>query len=319
MKFSPCSFFNRYTDGSKERPLASLKRRAQAAHRRRYTVEPDRPATRQAINPPVSATAAAAAAPATRQPGVDAASQTNHPTPAPPAAADEPDPFNEPLEPALELSAADLAPDILTKRKPSIHEIEEVTSLLGVAIDSSSEKSDDPNAGPRCAICHEFTGIPRTSIGPEAGKIEKMAMLPCGHEFGHYCLLEWLDQEYGQACPMCRSLPVHECGHAVLPALAEGAPPSRKGEGGEWEVGPKCQSCRVEGDAGMRLLKLQWQMEEARGMALVSMRQVPDGWAESRIQREWVRMSERTRRVEGNWREELERSWLVSQRGRSEW
>ncbi|ELR03441.1 hypothetical protein GMDG_06174 [Pseudogymnoascus destructans 20631-21] len=330
MKFFRTNFFHRYTDGSKERTLASLKRRAQAAQRRRYTVQSERPAPAQVITPPSNPPAtpdepseqtppepATAPAPETRQPGIDAASQT--PPPTSPPADDEPDPFDDTLEAAIEISASELAAstDIRSKVPASTVREIEVSSLLKEA---DEEEKVNPNAGPKCDICQEFTEIARIGGGEDAGKVEKMASLPCGHKFGHRCLLAWLDQALGQTCPLCRSLPVHEeCGHAVIPALASEAPPSWKGNGGEWEVPPKCMSCRVESDPGKQLLRYQWQMEEARGMALVSMRQVPNEWAESRIQLEWVRMSERTRNVEGTWGEELERSWLQSQRGRNEW
>ncbi|OBT48237.1 hypothetical protein VE00_01045 [Pseudogymnoascus sp. WSF 3629] len=351
--FFRSTFTPRYPDGSQKGALASFKRRAQGAQRRlnnlglreRAVPVQTKSADTQA---PVQTEPAGTETPAPRQEGVDAESQTDIPAPPsaaaddaasqtdiptpPPASADDddddvddddPDPFSESLEPALEISITDFAAIHNISPPPPVHELKlKATSLLVIDsdTDSDSDSDVDPNAGPRCAICREYTEIPRPDIGSAAGKIETMASLPCGHRFGHYCLLEWLDQEVGQSCPLCRSMPIHsECGHAVIPALASEAPPSRKGEGGEWEVPPNCQSCRVEGGPGMQMLRVHWKMKEARGMALVSMREVPDGWADNRIQREWVRMSEGVLRFEGVWREELERSWVLSQRGRREW
>ena len=100
----------------------------------------------------------------------------------------------------------------------------------------------------------------------------------------------------------------------ALPALAADAPPLPKNG---VELQPMCRTCRTTSDPGNYLLKYEWQMKQARGLAVVSMTQVPMEWAESRIQMEWQRMGDMA--AKGPWDEELERSWLDSQMGRREW
>ena len=280
--------------------------------------------------------------PAVLHPTLNAASQTDPavsppPSPSPAPAVDDPDgldPFSDTLEPAIEIESSDLAPaDSISNpsdtepvtalefdEKPDEKHEEKVEEKVDEQADEkvegkvdmeSDEKPKPLVPGPNCDVCHEPTDVPR--VNEDAGTIETLAVLPCGHAFGHKCLLQWLDQEYGQTCPLCRFLPKHKCGHYVMPALASEAPPLLK-EGGK--LLPKCQACRAEGELGSRLLKLQWQMEEARGMALVSMRQVPSTWAESRIEMEWQRLGETARKEEGPWCETVSRSWLGSQKGR---
>ncbi|KFY74440.1 hypothetical protein V499_05532, partial [Pseudogymnoascus sp. VKM F-103] len=163
---------------------------------------------------------------------------------------DDPDPFDSTLEPALELSASDLAcADISSKAPASVHEIEVSSSPQEASKEDEEEEKAPPGAGPKCSICHEFTGIPRCGEEEHDGRVEKVASLPCGHRFGHLCLLAWLDQDLGQTCPLCRYLHVHEeCGHSVIPALADDAPPSYKGRGGRWEVPKKLADGGGEGD-----------------------------------------------------------------------
>lgn len=77
--------------------------------------------------------------------------------------------------------------------------------------------------------------------------------------------------------------------------------------------------CSYPADEGKQVLKYRWRVREARGMALVSMRQVPAEWAESRLELEWHRIDERSRSVKVDWDETLEQAWLESQIGRSAW
>ncbi|KAL5351666.1 hypothetical protein ACLOAV_003526 [Pseudogymnoascus australis] len=213
---SGCNFFQ-------DNPLsAAFKRRAKAVHRRRCRIE-EPPASAHVRNRPSTTPASpsepaerdAAAAPATPQPSVDASSPTD-------SSDSSSDPVNN-----------DVHPDISSKP-------------------DSKPSPNAPVPGPICAICHEATGVPRPDVG-EAGRIEKMASLPCGHKFGHLCLLQWLDQDFGQSCPLCRDRAVHPgCRHYVLPALVEGGPASL-GEGGK--LSPKCESCSYPCDEGHQLVR----------------------------------------------------------------
>lgn len=106
------------------------------------------------------------------------------------------------------------------------------------------------------------------------------------------------------------------CRHYVLPALVEGGPASL-GEGGK--LSPKCESCSYPCDEGHQLVRYNWRMEEARGVALVSLSQVPREWTQGMVQREWLRMDESARKVTTPWNVEMENAWLRSQRGRSAW
>ncbi|KFY15008.1 hypothetical protein V492_02284, partial [Pseudogymnoascus sp. VKM F-4246] len=98
---------------------------------------------------------------------------------------------------------------------------------------TSEEEADANLGGPICHICQEPTGITRFKEGTAPAKPEQLAVLPCGHQFGHICILEWLDHGVGQSCPLCRSLHQHsKCGHYAMPALAsKELPVLKKGEG----------------------------------------------------------------------------------------
>ncbi|KFY27629.1 hypothetical protein V493_03388 [Pseudogymnoascus sp. VKM F-4281 (FW-2241)] len=267
---------------SKENPLKALKRVVQ---RRRCTVDVEPPATpRESADEPATASADAVESPSVN----------------------DADPFSDLPESAVEkeknnpLTPPDTDVDTITDEKAAVKTV-----------------TEDLVPGPPCAICQEPIGVARNNEGSGAVKVESMAALPCGHKFGHACLLQWLDQAAGQTCPLCRKLAKHrDCGHSVMPALADRGPPSlKKGD----KLASRCQSCRKEGDPGNRLLKLQWQMKEARGLALVSMAQVPAQWAESRIELEWQMMGERVRSVRTSWDETLASAWLSSQEGRIAW
>ena len=77
--------------------------------------------------------------------------------------------------------------------------------------------------------------------------------------------------------------------------------------------------CSYPADEGKQVLKYRWRIKEARGMAVVSMRQVPAEWMESRLELEWHRMDERSRSVKVDWDESLEKAWLDSQKWRDAW
>ncbi|OBT62091.1 hypothetical protein VE03_09018 [Pseudogymnoascus sp. 23342-1-I1] len=313
---------------------AAWKRRTQAARRRRCVVHgTPAPAQSQPNTSPASSSAPTehdtAPAPYTSQTNVDASPPTDHPDPASEAdpdiledayTLDDPDPLDDHVKSAIEMEYSNIAtPNKLptTPPTPSADTDPAVSKETNKTIvEKPIPPAPAPTPGPICAICHEPTGIPRADSG-RAAKTEKIAILPCGHTFGHVCLLQWIDQEFGQSCPLCRDRPTHpECGHFVMPALADGAPTLVK-KGGK--LSPKCESCSFPCDEGKKLVRYKWRMEEARGMALVSMSMVPREWTEGMVQREWLMMDARARAVTTPWDEELEKAWLNSQRGRSVW
>ncbi|KFY88115.1 hypothetical protein V500_06552 [Pseudogymnoascus sp. VKM F-4518 (FW-2643)] len=121
---SSSSFFH-------ENPLRILKRRAQAAHRRRCTM--DEPPTRaqhstlpstSPSNPPAShceppepaPAPAVAPAPTTQRATADSSSQTDLSIP---PSADDPDPFSEELEPAIEVDNCDIIPPPAPPPRPT--------------------------------------------------------------------------------------------------------------------------------------------------------------------------------------------------------
>lgn len=107
---------------------------------------------------------------------------------------------------------------------------------------SSSSSTSASSEQHECAICVSPTLplptlVPGHEVDLNPGE-EYQAQLPCGHIFGHSCILLWLiqnselnhdlpDQRRCPTCPICRFNLVHsECGHIVLPAFPQAAPPT---------------------------------------------------------------------------------------------
>ncbi|KAK3327893.1 hypothetical protein B0T19DRAFT_441824 [Cercophora scortea] len=87
----------------------------------------------------------------------------------------------------------------------------------GQKSESASEKhTTQTHVEDSCPICQETIG----SRSPE-GVVEGWSVLPCGHRFGSYCIKRYLRvvADDRPACPVCRQMTYHACGHPPLPAL----------------------------------------------------------------------------------------------------
>jgi len=51
------------------------------------------------------------------------------------------------------------------------------------AINAANDKDSDPNV--TCSICYQMLHVPNPD-----GDVEKAVMFPCGHIFGHLCLMQ---------------------------------------------------------------------------------------------------------------------------------
>lgn len=154
-----------------------------------------------------------------------------------------------------------------------------------------------------CNICHMHR--------PD----EEPAALPCGHAFGHLCILQWLDVAPSPTCPLCRRLFQHACGHIAMPALAAAHPPFLVAGGPGLPA--KCANCRLEPVDGGELVRLGIQVREAGRAAMVEMFEMPRGLGLG--EREW-RMESRLEEVTEAWKGTWEEGWMEAQkRGRSAW
>jgi len=86
-----------------------------------------------------------------------------------------------------------------------------IIPVEGQAQDAVTVHVDDT-----CLICQEPIG----TRNPE-GIIEGLSELPCGHQFGSYCIKHYLKlvADDRPSCPVCRQMTYHSCGHPALPIL----------------------------------------------------------------------------------------------------
>jgi len=69
-----------------------------------------------------------------------------------------------------------------------------------------------------CPICQE-----PIEVRNKEGITERWSMLPCGHQFGSYCIKHYLRvvADDRPSCPICRQPAYHNCGHPYLPIVIE--------------------------------------------------------------------------------------------------
>ncbi|KAH8821480.1 hypothetical protein F5884DRAFT_88979 [Xylogone sp. PMI_703] len=112
-----------------------------------------------------------------------------------------------------------------------------------------------------CSICNSPFNGPRSFDGVE----ERPYITPCGHIFGHACILRWLQFDSpNRDCPACRrQLVYRDCGHLILPAEVDKAP-------GRIEVKDMptlCKACR-EGRGQCRPSRAWERMEKEKSVLL---------------------------------------------------
>ncbi|KAI0876313.1 hypothetical protein GGS24DRAFT_514264 [Hypoxylon argillaceum] len=79
----------------------------------------------------------------------------------------------------------------------------------------------DVTVSVECAICRLELAI----ASPVDADHESFAMLPCGHVFGHACIIQWLYQSDTPTCPQCRRNMRHSvCRHITGPRAIQGGP-----------------------------------------------------------------------------------------------
>lgn len=69
-----------------------------------------------------------------------------------------------------------------------------------------------------CPICQEPIGVRN-----KEGITECWSILPCGHQFGSYCIKHYLRvvADDRPSCPICRQPTYHTCGHPYLPRILD--------------------------------------------------------------------------------------------------
>ncbi|KAK0739661.1 hypothetical protein B0T21DRAFT_363048 [Apiosordaria backusii] len=89
----------------------------------------------------------------------------------------------------------------------------------GPTIIESEKQIDTTDPESSCPICTDPIG----TKNPE-GAVEGWSELPCGHRFGSHCIKHYLGivADDRPACPICRQVAHHQCGHPVVPMLCGG-------------------------------------------------------------------------------------------------
>ncbi|KAK4199876.1 hypothetical protein QBC40DRAFT_280968 [Triangularia verruculosa] len=89
----------------------------------------------------------------------------------------------------------------------------------GPTVVETEKKIDATDPESSCPICCDPIG----TENPE-GQTEGWSELPCGHRFGSHCIKHYLGivADDRPACPICRQVAYHLCGHPVLPMLCAG-------------------------------------------------------------------------------------------------
>ncbi|KAI0427853.1 hypothetical protein F5Y09DRAFT_314979 [Xylaria sp. FL1042] len=102
-----------------------------------------------------------------------------------------------------------------------------------------------------CFICNKMLSITR----PPDDKVERFAVMPCGHIVGYECLKLWINSKSSNCtCPCCRTPLWHkDCEHAIKPTSikAGGAKNMREAiTQGIGNLPPRCSFCTQGANGG---------------------------------------------------------------------